>query len=103
MTNNRRRMIGTVTQAKAMKTVTVRVDRSFRHRLYGKVVHRSKQFLVHDELSCRPGDQVQIVESRPISKMKRWAVQSIIRRASQAEVVASAVEPEELPVVEGEA
>jgi small subunit ribosomal protein S17 len=88
MTNNRRRLSGIVIRAKALKTATVRVDRSFRHRLYGKVVHRSQQYLVHDEIGCRPGDQVTIVESRPISKRKRWVVETVLRRATEAEVAA---------------
>ncbi len=103
MRNQRRRMTGVVTQAKAMKTVSVRVDRSFRHRLYGKVVHSSRSFLVHDELGCRPGDEVQIVESRPISKMKRWVVETILRRASEADVAASGVLAEDLPAAEAQA
>ena len=102
MKNLRRRMTGVVTQAKAMKTVSVRVDRSFRHRLYGKVVHSSRSYLVHDELGCRTGDEVQIVESRPISKMKRWVVETIVRRASEAEVAASDVSAGELPAMEAE-
>lgn len=102
MRNQRRRMTGVVTEAKAMKTVSVRVDRSFRHRLYGKVVHRSRSFLVHDEVGCRLGDQVQIVESRPISKMKRWVVETILRHASEVEVAASGVAPEDLPAVEAQ-
>jgi small subunit ribosomal protein S17 len=55
------------------------------------VVHRSQQYLVHDEIGCRPGDEVQIIESRPISKRKRWAVETVLRKASQAQVEAQAV------------
>lgn len=89
--NNRRRLEGVVTRAKMQKTVTVQVDRSYRHPLYGKVIHRSRKYLVHDELTCRPGDRVVIVESRPISRHKRWVVQSVTRRASEAEVEAGGV------------
>jgi small subunit ribosomal protein S17 len=84
MSSKRRRLTGTVTKAKLAKTVTVRVDRSYRHPLYGKVVRRSKKYLVHDELGCQPGDQVRIVESRPISKTKRWAVEVVLREAALA-------------------
>ena len=70
------------------KTIKVRIDRSYRHPLYGKVIRSHKDFLVHDELGCQPGDQVEIVESRPISKRKRWMVQSILRKATEAEVAA---------------
>jgi large subunit ribosomal protein L14 len=84
MSNTRRRMDGVVTKAKLEKTVTVRIDRSYRHPLYGKVIRTNKNYLVHDEIGCHPGDIVRIVESRPISKKKRWAVQEIVRRASEA-------------------
>ncbi len=89
MTNTRRRLNGVVTNARLQKTITVRVDQSYRHPLYQKVVRKSKDYLVHDEQACRPGDQVRIVESRPISKRKRWAVEAVLARASEAEVVAS--------------
>jgi small subunit ribosomal protein S17 len=88
MTSNRKRLTGVVLSAKMEKTVKVRVDRTYRHPLYGKVVRTHKDYLVHDELNCQPGDIVQIVESRPISKRKRWVVQEFIRRATEAEVAA---------------
>jgi small subunit ribosomal protein S17 len=79
----RRRLIGRVTSNKMMKTVVVQVDSSYRHPLYGKVVHRSTKFMAHDEQQCLPGDSVQIVESRPISKNKRWVVETVLHRAVQ--------------------
>lgn len=88
MTSNRKRLEGVVLSTKMEKTVKVRVDRTYRHPLYGKVVRTHKDYLVHDELVCQPGDRVQIVESRPISKRKRWVVQEIVRRATEAEVAA---------------
>ena len=102
MSSHRRRMTGVVTRAKLMKTVTVRVDHTYRHPLYQKVVRRSQQHLVHDELGCQPGDRVQIVESRPLSRRKRWAVETILRRATAAEVAASQqeiVDPTMAPAV----
>ena len=102
MTNNRRRITGLVTQAKAIKTVSVRVDRSYRHRLYGKVVHTSKRYLVHDELGCHPGDQVIIVESRPLSKRKRWAVEQIVRKATEEQVEAGAAVQVSMPALEAQ-
>ncbi len=102
MSNNRRRMSGHVTKAKAIKTVTVRVDRSYRHRLYGKVVHTSKQYLVHDDFGCRPGDEVIIVESRPLSKRKRWAVEHIVRRATEEQVEAGAAVQVDMPALEAQ-
>lgn len=86
--NTRRRLEGTVSSAKMMKTVKVRVNHSYRHPLYGKVIRTYKNYLVHDEIGCQPGDIVCIVESRPISKRKRWVVQEILRRASEAELAA---------------
>ena len=76
----RRRLNGVVTSAKMMKTVIVEVSRTFRHPLYGKVVHSHKRYKVHDELGCQVGDKVLIVESRPISKEKRFVVESILKR-----------------------
>ena len=78
MTNARRRMIGTVVSTKMTKTVVVRVDRTVRHPLYGKVVHRSSQFLAHDENGCKKGDRVQIVECAPVSRRTHWAVETVI-------------------------
>lgn len=78
--NNRRRMTGFVTSNKMTKTVVVEISRTFRHPLYHKVVHRSKRVKAHDELGCNVGDRVEIVESRPLSRDKRWVVSKIIRR-----------------------
>jgi small subunit ribosomal protein S17 len=85
MTNPRRRMIGTVVGTSMTKTVVVRVDRTVRHPLYGKVVHRSQKFLAHDERGCQKGDRVEIVESRPISKRKRWVVETVLAHARRIE------------------
>ena len=78
--NNRRRMTGVVTSNKMTKTVVVEVKRVFRHPLYRKVVHSSKRFKAHDEIGCQIGDEVQLVESKPISREKRWMVESIVKR-----------------------
>jgi small subunit ribosomal protein S17 len=78
--NNRRRITGIVTSNKMTKTVVVEISRTYRHPLYRKVVHLSKRVKAHDELGCQIGDQVQIVESRPISREKRWVVESIVKR-----------------------
>ncbi len=58
-------MIGVVTSNKMQKTVVVEISRTYRHRLYKKVVHSRKRVMAHDELGCQLGDQVQIVESQP--------------------------------------
>jgi small subunit ribosomal protein S17 len=78
--NNRRRMTGIVTSNKMTKTVVVEISRKFRHPLYRKVVHSSKHVKAHDEIGCQIGDQVQIVESRPLSRDKRWVVESIMKK-----------------------
>jgi small subunit ribosomal protein S17 len=78
--NNRRRMTGVVTSNKMTKTVVVEISRKFRHPLYRKVVHSSKHVKAHDEIGCQIGDEVQIVESRPLSRDKRWVVESIVKK-----------------------
>lgn len=78
--NQRRRLTGVVISNKMEKTVVVEISRTYRHRLYKKVVHLRKRLMAHDELGCQPGDAVQIVESHPISKMKKWVVEAILRR-----------------------
>jgi small subunit ribosomal protein S17 len=78
--NSRRRLNGVVTSNKMTKTVVVEIGRTFRHPLYRKVIHLSKRVKAHDELGCQEGDQVQIVESRPLSREKRWVVETIIKR-----------------------
>ena len=78
--NNRRRMTGVVTSNKMQKTVVVEITRVYRHPLYRKVVHASKRVKAHDEIGCQIGDRVQIVESRPISRDKRWVVESVLKK-----------------------
>src|SRR5512133_1390476 len=78
--NNRRRMTGVVTSNKMTKTVVVEITRVYRHPLYRKVVHTSKRVKAHDEIGCQIGDRVQIVESRPLSRDKRWVVESVVKR-----------------------
>lgn len=78
--NNRRRMTGVVTSNKMTKTVVVEISRKFRHPLYRKVVHSSKRVKAHDEIGCQIGDRVEIVESRPLSRDKRWVVESIVKK-----------------------
>ncbi|HPH98227.1 MAG TPA: 30S ribosomal protein S17 [Anaerolineaceae bacterium] len=90
--NNRRRLIGTVTSNKMMKTVVVEIKRTYRHPLYKKVVHSSHSVKAHDELGCQPGDMVQIVETRPISREKRWVVETIMKHQLGAEVAEKGAE-----------
>ena len=78
--NNRRRIVGKVTSNKMTKTVVVEIVRKYRHPLYKKVVYSSKRVKAHDEMGCQIGDQVQIVESRPLSRDKRWVVETVLKR-----------------------
>jgi len=78
--SERRRLTGVVTSDKMIRTVVVEITRTFRHPLYSKVVHSSKRVKAHDELDCQIGDQVQIVESKPISRDTRWIVETILKR-----------------------
>ncbi len=93
--NKRRRMVGRVASNKMTKTVVVEIVRKFRHPLYKKVVYASKRVKAHDEMGCQVGDEVQIVESRPLSRQKRWVVETILKRETRTadrgvEVVARA-------------
>lgn len=82
--NKRRRMVGVVTSSKMQKTAVVEIERTYRHPLYKKVVHSQSKMKAHDELGCHVGDQVQIVESQPISKDKHWVVEAILKRSVEA-------------------
>lgn len=76
---------GTVVSDRMEKTVNVAIVRSYQHPLYKKVVRTTKKILAHDEQNnCKVGDVVQVIESRPLSKRKRWRVQSIISAAQSA-------------------
>ena len=73
----RRRLTGVVVSNKMEKSATVRVERLVKHPRYHKYIKRCKMYLVHDEAnSVNPGDQVEIEESRPISRRKRWVIVS---------------------------
>ncbi|MBB1536773.1 MAG: 30S ribosomal protein S17 [Bacteroidia bacterium] len=73
---------GVVESVKMDKTVVVSVLRRVRHPKYGKFVHRTTKFYVHDERNeCGVGDTVRVMETRPISKMKRWRLVEIIEKA----------------------
>lgn len=89
--NERRRLTGVVTSNKMMKTVVVEIRRTYRHPLYRKVVHSNKRVKAHDELDCQIGDEVRIVESRPISRAKHWVVEAIVKRTGEAVVVGEGV------------
>ena len=84
MPNNRRRLVGRVTSNKMDKTLVVSVEVSKRHRLYDKVLHSTRKFYAHDEENtAQEGDLVQIVECKPMSRTKRWALETILEKNSQ--------------------
>jgi small subunit ribosomal protein S17 len=75
--------VGVVVAKKTKKTVTVKIERQLRHPFYKKIVKRQKKFLAHDEYEkCKVGDIVRIIETRPISRRKRWRVLEIIGLSS---------------------
>jgi small subunit ribosomal protein S17 len=78
--NSRKTRQGIVVSNKMEKTVVVRVERRVQHPLYGKVVIRTEKFKAHDLLNCDEGDRVEIMETRPISRDKRWRVTQIIEK-----------------------
>ena len=81
----RSRKVGLVVSAKMQKTVVVAVERLVHHPLYRKTLKRTSTFMAHDETGAKRGDRVRIVETRPLSKRKRWKVEEIVKRASVTE------------------
>ena len=80
--NLRKVMIGTVTSNKMDKTVVVSVETNVKHPKYGKIVKRTYKLKAHDEENvCQVGDKVKVMETRPLSKDKRWRVVEIMERA----------------------
>ena len=71
---------GVVTSNKMQKTCVVKLERSFQHGLYGKIVRNSRTVKAHDLLGCDIGDTVEIMETRPMSKDKRWRVTQIVEK-----------------------
>ncbi len=81
----RKSRIGVVVSNKMTKTVVVRVERRVADSKYGKIVMRANTFKAHDERQeCKPGDRVRIVETRPVSKDKRWRVAETLEKAVEA-------------------
>ena len=78
----KRILIGTVTSDKTDKTVTVKVERKVKHPLYGKIQNQTNKLKAHDENNeCGVGDTVRVMETRPLSKEKRWRLVEIIEKA----------------------
>jgi small subunit ribosomal protein S17 len=79
-----KRREGTVVRAKMTKTVVVQVDRLVQHPLYGKRTSQRARLLAHDEQGvCHEGDRVLIIESRPLSRMKRWRISRVLKQAAR--------------------
>ena len=82
--NNRKEIIGIVISDKMNKTVSVQVERTTRHPLYGKVMRNYTTFKAHDEKNeAKKGDRVRIEETRPLSKTKRWRLIAVLEKTSQ--------------------
>ena len=76
--------VGVVISDKMQKSRVVAVERQVRHGVYGKTERRTSKFMVHDEKNeAKPGDTVEIVETRPLSRRKRWALKRIVRQAAE--------------------
>ena len=79
--NRRKTKVGIVTSNKMDKTIVVGVEESLRHALYGKNVKKTKKFMAHDENNeCQVGDKVRIMETRPLSKNKRWRLVEVVEK-----------------------
>ena len=80
--HQRQELTGVVTSAKMEKTIVVKVTRLVRHKLYIRVMRKTKKFYAHDEKrEARLGDTVRIVETRPMSKLKRWRLAQVVTRS----------------------
>ncbi len=80
--NLRKVMIGTVTSNKMDKTIVVSVETSVKHPIYGKIVKRTYKLKAHDEENqCQVGDKVKVMETRPLSKDKRWRLVEVVEKA----------------------
>lgn len=85
--------VGQVVSTKMAKTIVVEVSRRVPHPLYKRIINKRKKFYAHDETSeAKMGDVVRIIESRPLSKLKRWTLGEIVRKAVQVSVEPSALD-----------
>ncbi|WP_020589500.1 30S ribosomal protein S17 [Desulfobacter curvatus] len=79
---NKKELIGLIVSDKMDKSVVVRVERFVQHKVYKKYIKRYKKYHAHDEQNeCRIGDEVKIIETRPLSKLKRFRVTEIVKKA----------------------
>jgi small subunit ribosomal protein S17 len=92
-TGNKTEKIGQVVSAKMQKTIVVEVTRRVQHPVYKRIINKRNKFYAHDEQqSAKVGDVVRIIECRPMSKLKRWRLGEILRKAVQVAVEPSAVD-----------
>jgi small subunit ribosomal protein S17 len=81
---NRKSRVGVVVSNKMTKTVVVKVERRVADSKYGKIIARAEKYKAHDEKQeCQPGDKVRMVETRPMSKDKRWRIVEVIEKAAE--------------------
>jgi small subunit ribosomal protein S17 len=85
-TGHRNTQVGIVVKAKMTKTVVVAVERLVQHAMYRKTIKLTSTFMAHDEKGAKQGDRVRIVETRPLSRNKRWRVEEILTRGLAEDV-----------------
>ena len=91
---NKTEKVGQVVSTKMAKTIVVEVTRRVQHRLYKRIIKKNNKFYAHDEAqTAKVGDTVRIIESRPLSKLKRWTLADVIRRAVQVGEIDPAEKP----------
>lgn len=82
MRNARKTRVGVVVSSKMDKTITVELERTLKHPLYGRVVRRKAKLYAHDDKNeCAAGDKVLVMETRPLSKLKRWRLVKVLEKA----------------------
>lgn len=90
---NKQIKVGEVVSAKMAKTIVVEVTRRVPHPVYKRIVTKRKKFYAHDETNqCKVGDVVRIIESRPLSKLKRWSLDAVLRKAVDTSVVEASIQ-----------
>ena len=95
MPGRQKSLIGTVVADKMEKTVVVAVETTSRHRIYHKIFKRTKRYMAHDDrLGAKLGDMVRILETRPLSRHKRWRVAEVLQRSEVAEVAPKEIDAE---------
>jgi small subunit ribosomal protein S17 len=99
MAGQRKTLTGTVVSDKMDKTVVVVVESTTRHRIYHKIMKRSKRFMAHDDrFEAKPGDIVRLEETRPMSRHKRWRVAEIVQRGEVAEIAPREIDTQYLTI-----